>query len=351
MPSGTVSERSHPVFEFVRALREPLTYQPWRNLYGAFGLLWGLPIPIFSVSIHCWATGHPFSLDFLARYPVHLLFAMHPLLFAVVFGAMGSVRARKDRHIGTLLASLQEKLEELREANEKLKELDRLRSEFVANVTHELKTPLVAIRGYAEMLQEGRLGPLTEKQATGLRTVLRNVDRQQQQIDDLLQIARLESGRLRADKHPFPLRPLLEGCVEMFRPQAEAKQIALGLDAPDVRVNADRDMIGHVVTNLIANAIKFVEPGGRVDVAVRNGDGVLVRVSDDGCGIPEEARPFIFDRFRQADGSMRRRHGGVGLGLAIVKGMLDQHGSSIEVTSEVGRGTTVEFDLPKGGDA
>lgn len=351
MPSATDSNPSNPVAEFVRALREPLTYQPWRNLYGAFGFLWGLPIPVFSVSIHCWATGHPFSLDFLARFPVHLIFALHPLLFAVVFGAMGSVRARKDRHIGTLLASLQEKVEELRDANEKLKELDRLRSEFVANVSHELKTPLVAIRGYSEMLQERRLGPLTDKQAGGLVTILRNVDRQQQQIDDLLQISKLDSGRLRAEPQSFPLRPLLEGCVEMFRPQAEAKQVALGFDVPDVAVLADRDMIGHVVTNLIANALKFVEPGGRVDVAVRNGGAVRVRVSDDGCGIPPEAMPHIFERFRQADGSSRRRHGGVGLGLAIVKEMLDQHGAPVEVQSEVGRGTTVEFELPKGGDA
>jgi signal transduction histidine kinase len=341
---------SHPVAEFLRALGEARTYLPWRNAYGLFGFLWGLPIPFFSCAIDCWAQGRPLEAAILWEHPVHLIFAMHPFLFAFVFGAMGSVRARKDRHIATLVETLRQKVQELEEANVRLKEMDRLRAEFVANVTHELKTPLVAIRGYSEMILDGRLGAVAGKQRRGMETVLRNVDRLQQQIDDLLDIERLDSGRIKVQPGAFALQPLVESCLEMFRPQAEAKGVALQTEMPaaPVEVTADRDMIGHVLTNLISNAVKFVEGGGHVRVRVlpEKEGRAEVEVADDGCGIPEEAQAFIFERFRQADGSSRRRHGGVGLGLAIVKRILDLHEAPVRLRSRVGEGTTVAFELP-----
>jgi signal transduction histidine kinase len=357
MPSGTTirrlverGEASHPVAEFFHALWEPRTYLPWRNAYGLVGFLLGLPIPFFSVGIDLWAQGRPFGAAIFWEHPVHLFFALHPLLFAVLFGAMGSVRARKDRHIATLVDSLRGKIGELEAANRRLRELDRLRSEFVANVTHELKTPLVAIQGYTEMVLDGRLGPVTQKQARGMGTVLRNVERLHQQIEDLLQIERLDSGRVKVRVGRFELQPLVAACMEIFRPQAQAKGVDLTVLMPPepLEVTADRDMIGHVVTNLLSNAIKFVEFGGHVRVRVESSETgrATVSVADDGCGIPAEAQPYVFDRFRQADGSSSRRYGGVGLGLAIVKEILDQHEAPVRLLSGEGRGTTVEFDLP-----
>lgn len=349
MPSDTTTRRllargagSNPVIEFLRALGEPHTYLPWRNAYALFGFLWGLPIPFFSMVFDTWGRGADLPTS------IHLFFALHPFLFSIVFGAMGSVRRRKDRHIVNLMQSLRKKVGELEVANGRLTELDRLRSEFVANVTHELKTPLVAIRGYTEMFLEGRLGGIAEKQRCGMETVLRNADRLQQQIDDLLQIERLDSGRLQAKPREFVLQPLVETCLEVFRPQAEARRIHLETEMPaaPLRVVADREMIGHVLTNLLANSVKFTGADGHVKVRISNGDRARVQVLDDGCGIPEEAQPYVFDRFRQADGSSRRRHGGVGLGLAIVKSILDLHHVDARLDSRVGRGTTIEFDLP-----
>ena len=352
MPSSTTVSRlvargsqNRPVREFVRALLERETYLPWKNTYAIFGFLWGLPIPFFSVAIDLWAQQRSFAFSIFVEHPVHLLFALHPVLFAVVFGAMGRVRSRKDRHIGTLIGTLRLKIDEL-------EELDRLRSEFVANVTHELKTPLVAIRGYTEMLLEGRLGPVSEKQKNGLETSIRNIDRLQAQIDDLLQLAHVDSGRLKARQETFDLKRLVASCIETFQPRAEAKGVSIETQWPEgpIWVYADADMIGHALSNLVSNSVKFVGHRGHIRISLSNGRGrgVRVTVSDNGCGIPEAALPHVVERFRQADGSSRRQHGGAGLGLSIVKGILDAHATKLKLTSREHEGTCVEFVLPRG---
>lgn len=348
-----------PVREFLSALAVRRTYSPARNPYVAIGFLWGLPVPFFALGLHAWVTGSAPAPGLIAQHPIHVFFLLHPLLFAVVFGAMGTIRQRKDRQIARLVLTLERRARqltdtatELQGANDRLRELDHLKAQFMANVTHELKTPLVAIRGYNESILEGRFGPLTDKQREGLAVAVRNVDRLQKLIEELLEFERIDSGSLKLNLTDFDLGSLVLGTLESFRPQIEARKLSVQLRLPEpLPVHADRDKIGHVLLNLLSNAVKF-SPDGKalgVDARVGEEDGqVWVSVWDRGPGIATDAQKYLFTRFWQADGSSRRRYGGTGLGLAIVKGILDAHGSTIRIVSKEGNGTSAEFTLPLG---
>lgn len=344
-PSGTTTRRfvsldasPDAVREFLRALGQRHTYQLFKNTYAIFGLLWSLPIPFYGVLLQLWFAGR------IVSYPLTIFFALHPILFVVVFGAMGTVRAKKDAEIRRLLEALRVKVEALAEANEKLKELDVMKGELISNVTHELKTPLVSVRGYTEMMFEGRLGPTTEQQLRGLKTSLRNIDRLQRLIDDLLMVGRLESNRLNVRPAPFDLGPAVKSVVESLRPQLEDRRGDIHLPPGPLSVCADVDLITRALANLLSNAVKFTKPGGLIRVACgRRENRAYVRVEDDGCGIPADQQAHLYERFWRA-GAVHAA--GTGLGLAITKGILDAHGSHITLMSEVGKGTTVEFDLP-----
>lgn len=359
MPSDINTDKLiHPstqgtaVREFFAALWDSHTYAILKNDYAIFGLLWGLPIPLFSIAFHRWFAGGWDPV--LHAWPVHMFFLMHPIVFSVIFGAMGTVRRRKDRQIADLIEKLERHVRELAEANEKLKELDRLKAEFMANVTHELKTPLVAIRGYNESILEGRFGPLTEKQRDGLVVAVRNVDRLQKLIEELLEFEKIDSGQIRLHVSDFDPLPLVQAAVKTFQPQIEEKRLAVQLRIPEsLRLRADRDKIAHVLLNLLSNAVKFSPPDRIVGVDAKVGredQEALVTVWDQGQGIPTAAQKYLFTRFWQADGSSRRKHGGTGLGLAICKGILDAHGSTIRVVSSESEGTHVSFTLPLGAE-
>lgn len=340
------------VREFLSAIRDPFTYRPTVNAYALFGFLWGIPIPVFSVGIACWASGHPFTFETLlehARHPIQILFLAHPVIFSIVFGAMGSVRRQKNVEIRRLVGELQRHVDELADANEKLKELDTLKNQFMANVTHELKTPLVAIRGYNEAIAEERFGPLTGKQREGLLVAIRNIDRLQGLIEELLEFERIEAGEVHPDRALFDLIPLLQATLKTFQPQIEKKRIHLRLGIPaQATVFADRERIGRVLLNLLSNAVKFSGDDAEIGVEVSAAPDRPVQITlwDRGAGIPTNAQKHLFTRFWQADGSSRRRYGGTGLGLAICKGILDAHGSLLRIESTEGRGTTVTFTLP-----
>lgn len=337
--------------EFVRALAHRRTYSPLTNPFTLFGFLWGLPIPVFSIWLDLWASGRSFAPGFLLDRPVHLLFLLHPFIFGVLFGAMGTVRHRKDLQIAHLIETLGHHVSELASANDKLHELDHLKAQFIANVTHELKTPLVAIRGYNESILERRFGPITDKQHEGLAIAVRNVERLEKLIGELLEFERIESGDLRLEIDAFDLRPVLQAALQNFRPETDRKRLTAVLEAPaEVRVRADRERIARVVQNLVSNAVKFTPEGGTLGITVRpQGDRAHITVWDHGSGIPAAARKFLFTRFWQADGSLRRRAGGTGLGLAICKGILDAHRSAIDIESSEGEGTRVHFGLPLAG--
>ncbi len=330
--------------EFISALRHPNAYNPLRNVHALIGLLWGVPVPLFSIGLDWWVGGHPWE------RPIHLFFLAHPLMFMVVFGAMGVVRSRKDDQIQVLVSELERHVDELAKANERLLELDHLKAQFVANVTHELKTPLAAIRGYNESILEERFGPLTPKQRDGLGVAVRNVERLQKLIDELLEFERIDAGEFTIEASDFDLVPLVQSTIENFRPQLDQKRLRVELRLPPkLPVQADREKIARVLLNLVSNAVKFSGDGTAIGVNAAEEAGakrVDVTVWDRGEGIPTAAQKFLFTRFWQADASTRRKHGGSGLGLAICKGILEAHGSAIEVVSSEGAGTMVHFTLP-----
>jgi two-component system, OmpR family, phosphate regulon sensor histidine kinase PhoR len=235
-----------------------------------------------------------------------------------------------------------------------LTRLMEMRRDFVANVSHELKTPLAAIRGYAETLRDGALGePATASRFT--ERILRQCRRLQALLDDLLTLSRLESlERLDgASPHePVDLDSLVRRAVDLMSSAAEEKQIRLALAEPGsplVALPGDAEGLERLVVNLLDNAIKYNQPGGEVVVRLAQADGeALLEVSDTGIGIPQEALPRIFERFYRVDKGRSREEGGTGLGLAIVKHVAQAHGGQIEVESRLGKGSTFRVHLPLG---
>lgn len=352
-PVGTGFRAALPtvVREFLHAFIERSTYHLRENPYLLFGFLWGLPVPIVCVGIDLWVRGLGLghALACVAEHPIHLIFLAHPFLFALVFGAMGTIRRRKDQQIHELLGALESKVVELERAYERLKDLDRLKSEFIANVSHELRTPMVCISGYTEQILSGRMGPLTPRQEEGLKVMERNEERLMSLIDELLEASRFESGRVRLAKVDFDIRDLAQQTVKTTDVLAGQRDIRVRLEVPSepLRVTADRERISRVFLNLLSNALKFTERGGEAGLRIEpDGTNAKVTVWDTGVGIAPSHLPRIFDRFWQADGSSKRRYGGTGLGLSIVKSILDAHGCGIEVSSEPGKGTTFVFRLP-----
>jgi signal transduction histidine kinase/CheY-like chemotaxis protein len=225
---------------------------------------------------------------------------------------------------------------------------NRAKDVFLATLSHELRTPLTAVLGWARMLRSLKLDEETAQH--GIQVIERNAEAQNQLIQDLLDVSRIITGKLRLDVRPVTLTPIIEAAVESVQQAAEAKAIELGIEigTTSALVNGDPDRLQQVVWNLLANAIKFTPRGGRVRVRLeRDHSDVSVSVIDTGQGIAPDFLPHVFERFRQADGSTTRTHGGLGLGLAVVRHLVEQHGGTVSVTSEgEGRGSTFSVNLP-----
>ena len=222
-------------------------------------------------------------------------------------------------------------------------ESNRLKDEFLATVSHELRTPLTAILGWSRMLQSGSLE--TETAARAIETIQRNAKSQAQIIDDILDVSRIITGNLYLELNPVELAPVLEAAVNVVRPTADAKGIQIDLDfEPEpAAVPGDVNRLQQVFWNLLSNAVKFTPAGGRVTVGLHHVDShVEITVTDTGQGITSQFLPFVFDRFRQADSTSTRRHGGLGLGLAIARHLVEIHGGSISARSG-GAGTGAVF--------
>lgn len=249
-----------------------------------------------------------------------------------------------------LYQTVRQQVTDLEEAYSRLKEADRLKDELIQNVSHELRTPLTFIKGYVQLLMEEELGPLTEAQRRGLEVVGRKTDHLSRLVSDIVTLETISREAL--DISPTDLALLARTALEGCRPIAAEAGIGLEEDIPDglPMALADWSRISEVFDNLLSNAIKFSPDGGTITVRLREvEDGVRVEVSDTGIGISQENLPHIFDRFYQVDGSSRRRFRGAGLGLAIVKRILEVHGGSVGVQSELGKGSTFSFTLPKAG--
>lgn len=237
---------------------------------------------------------------------------------------------------------------EIQRQNERLRELDRLKDEFIALISHELRTPLTSILGYLELLLDAEAGPITEEQEHFLRIIARNSDRLRRLVGDLLLVAQIEAGRLSLDQAEVDLARLAVECVEAAVPAAEERGISLQVSAESTpNVWADRSRLAQLLDNLLSNAIKFTPGGGRVGVALATrGDSARLEVSDTGTGIPEAERDRIFERFFRTEGATRSAVQGTGLGLAITKAIVEGHGGRIGLESREGVGTTFWVELP-----
>jgi PAS domain S-box-containing protein len=229
------------------------------------------------------------------------------------------------------------------------RELDRMKTEFVSQVSHELRTPLTAIKGFTELLLDEDAGEVNGEQKEYLGIVKSNVDRLVALINDLLDISRIESGRIRLKLEPIDLAEIIRSVSTTMRPLIEGKDQTLALEVePDLPpARGDHDRVVQVLTNLISNAYKYTPAGGALRVEAGRRDGLLhVAVTDNGIGIPAEDVPKLFTRFFRVDSSLTREIGGTGLGLSIVKSIVELHGGTISVDSEPGKGSTFDFALP-----
>ena len=222
----------------------------------------------------------------------------------------------------------------LRESESQAQTANRAKDEFLATLSHELRTPLNVVLGWVSML---RLGSVRDdRRVEALEIIERNARQQAELIDDLLDVSRIVTGKLRLQLKPLPLAPISAAVVESLRPSADAKGITLTAPAiaDGFTIRGDADRLRQITWNLVSNAIKFTPPGGQVVVGlIRQEQQVRLAVCDTGIGIAKEFLPHVFERFRQADSSTTRTHGGVGLGLAIVRHLVELHGGTIEVTS------------------
>jgi PAS domain S-box-containing protein len=242
----------------------------------------------------------------------------------------------------------EELLEREQEARRELEEASRLKDEFLATVSHELRTPLTAIFGWAHMLRSESLD--AETRARAVEIIERNARSQKQLIDDILDVSRIITGKVRINIRPVELLPVIEAAREAVQPAAAAKEIIFQLeyDYREASVIGDADRLQQVVWNLLSNAVKFTPAGGSISLRLaRAGRHAEIRVRDTGEGIGPEFLPRVFERFSQADGSITREHGGLGLGLAIVRHLVELHGGSVRAESEgKGRGASFTVSLP-----
>ncbi|HZT78364.1 MAG TPA: ATP-binding protein [Vicinamibacterales bacterium] len=229
----------------------------------------------------------------------------------------------------------------------------RLKDEFLATLSHELRTPLNAILGYSRMIKSGIVTP--ENQVRAIAAVERNAAALAQIVEDVLDVSRIISGKLRLQVEPIDLGDVVRHAIETVRPAADAKHIRLEVAIePDAgRVSGDAERLQQVVWNILSNAVKFTPRDGRVDVRVASEDGsVALTVRDTGIGITKEFLPHIFERFRQQDSSTTRERGGLGLGLGIARQLVEMHGGTIEATSDgPDTGATFRVVLPQVSDA
>ncbi len=236
---------------------------------------------------------------------------------------------------------------------ETLRELDRLKGDFINSASHELRTPLTSITGYSEFLEDEVGGPLTADQRGFVTQIQEGAKRLQRIVDDMLDFARLEAGSFKLVVREADLGLLVQEELAFVQPQAQDARVTLRTELPSeaLRVPMDPSRIGQVLLNLLGNAIKFTPAGGEVTIAVRRErDKVRVEVRDTGIGISADHLERLFQKFFQVDPSMTRERGGAGLGLSIAKALVEAHGGAIGVTSRIGHGSVFWFTLPRVGE-
>ncbi|MDY0387858.1 MAG: PAS domain S-box protein [Methanolobus sp.] len=238
---------------------------------------------------------------------------------------------------------------ELSDANEELKSLDRMKDDFLSNVSHEFKTPLTSIQGYSQLIADQTLGSVNAQQKKALDTVIRNSERLRRLVDSLLYLSRAGSGRLIYSFEKINMADVITNSIQDLALQAEEKNIKLIKEIPDTLplITADHDKMMDVFVNLVDNAIKFTPQDGKITISAHaSADSLHFEVEDTGIGIPKDKIPGLFERFYQVDSSARRKYGGTGLGLYICKKIVEDHGGNIWAESTEGEGSRFHIKLP-----
>ena len=262
----------------------------------------------------------------------------------------GRVEIPNRDELGALAANLNRMSEELGRLYGEIEAASRHKSEFLANMSHELRTPLNAIIGFSEVLLEKMFGELNPKQEEYLQDVLTSGRHLLSLINDILDLSKVEAGRMELEPSAFDLPAAIEGCLTLVRERTTQHGMALTLTV-DERIGevvADERKVRQIVLNLLSNAVKFTPDGGRVAVDVNQVDGgVEISVSDTGIGIAPEDQAAVFEEFRQVGSDKARKSEGTGLGLALARKFVELHGGRIWLTSEVGKGSTFAFTIPE----
>ncbi|NLE22430.1 MAG: GAF domain-containing sensor histidine kinase [Actinobacteria bacterium] len=261
--------------------------------------------------------------------------------------AAATLRALSDQ-VALVVRNMQYN-EELARKNEELTHLDQLKSDFMATMSHELRTPLTSIIGYSDMLLSGMTGELNQKQSAFIDSILKGGESLLNLINDVLDLTKIEAGRLELNREAVDLRAALLGVLPVVKPRAQDKRIRISTFLPTdlPLVWADPGKLNQILLNLITNGIKYTHENGSVSVEARTLDGLVeIWVNDTGIGIAREDQDKVFQRFTQIDSSATRSQGGTGLGLAIVRELVELHGGSIRVQSKLGKGSSFIFTMP-----
>jgi len=230
----------------------------------------------------------------------------------------------------------------------KERELDELKTEFVSTVSHELRTPLTSIKGYASLLAEGKLGEMPEPQSKSIKIIDREADRLADLINDILDLSKLEAGKMKANFEEASLASIIRECSLVSEAKAKGIDVKVMLPKNLPNIVLDRTKIMQVISNILSNAIKFTKKGGRITIkATNHRDLIHVDITDTGAGIPKKEIPKLFNKFYQVESHLTRNQGGTGLGLPIVKEIIGLHHGLLSVCSKPKKGTTVSFALPK----
>ncbi len=245
--------------------------------------------------------------------------------------------------------SVVERTSELQSALEKLRELSQLKNNFVSNISHELRTPLAHMTGYIDLLREGDLGPLTEDQKHAAEVLSKSYNRLHNLINDLIEFSMISEGELNLDIKPIEISNLIQTAGTLIQEKADTQGVTLLITTPleDSLIAVDSSKLIWVLEELLENGIKFNKPGGKVEISatIENGS-VNFLVVDDGIGIEMDKVEEIFEPFHQLDGSSSRRYGGTGIGLTLARQIIQAHGSTLKVESELNTGSRIEFSIP-----
>jgi two-component system, NarL family, sensor histidine kinase BarA len=349
-----------PCFSGCRYVVQPVLYEGdaiGRVVFGPFvpEELQALPETLTSISTDFDVSLASGYMQKIRRVPLQtaekILKHFMDLVDVMVFTGHKNLIAAK-LHIEAVQESyreLQEKNRQVEQSYAALKELDRLKSNFLATMSHELRTPLTSVIGYSEMMLEGLGGPLTAEQREYLAIIMEKGENLLQLITSILDISKIEAGRVRLVLSEVDVAQLLKDAVATILPLARKKGLKVLCEPTGApRLTGDRDKLRQCLVNLASNAVKFTPAGGTLTVSSRNlgNDRVALQVADTGIGIPEEHLGRVFDVFYQVDGSTTREYGGAGLGLAIVKSFVEAHGGEVTVQSKTGQGSTFAVVLP-----